>query len=214
MRLIKRYSNRKLYDTQDKRYITLEQIANLVQNNEDIKVIDNGSGEDLTTVTLSQVLLDQEKKKEQTLPKWAFLEMIQRGSNSVVDVVKKTVFTWFENSFVSDAEIDENVEKLVRGGEITKDEAKRLKDEFKSRALSFKQRLDTLVEKRVDEILGALHIPSKTELSELNKRLEALDKKVSLLLEASGDKGGEPAAPPEDQAAPKTEETAEAKDEA
>lgn len=182
MRTIKRYSNRKLYDTQDKRYITLEQISALVQDGEDIKVIDNQSGEDLTTVTLSQVLLDQEKKKEKPLPKWAFLEMIQRSSTSLLDVFKRTVFTWFENSFVSEETIDKNVENLVKGGQITKDEAKRLKTEFKSRASAFKQRLDEAVERRVDEILGALNIPSKTDFAKLNERLEALTDKVDALL--------------------------------
>lgn len=182
MRTIKRYSNRKLYDTQDKRYITLEQISALVRDGEDIRVIDNSSGEDLTTVTLSQVLLDQEKKKEAPLPKWAFLDMIQRSSNNVLDGLKKGVFSWFENSFVSDETIDKNVEKMVKGGQITKDEATKIKTEFKSRTGAFKKRLDDMVERRVDEILGALNIPSKSELGKLNERLEELTKKVDELL--------------------------------
>lgn len=182
MRTIKRYSNRKLYDTQDKRYITLEQISALVRDGEDIRVIDNSSGEDLTTVTLSQVLLDQEKKKEAPLPKWAFLDMIQRSSTNVLDGLKKGVFAWFENSFVSDEIIDKNVEKMVKGGQITKDEATKLKTEFKSRAGAFKKRIDDMVERRVDEILGALNIPSKSELAKLNERLDDLNKKVEELL--------------------------------
>jgi polyhydroxyalkanoate synthesis repressor PhaR len=189
MRTIKRYSNRKLYDTKDKRYITLEQISALVRDGEDIRVIDNQSGEDLTTVTLSQVLLDQEKKKEAPLPKWAFLEMIQRSGTSVLDGLKKGVFSWFENSFVSDETIDKNVEKMVKGGQITKDEATKLKTEFKSRAGAFKKRLDNMVERRVDEILGALNIPSKSELGKLNTRLDELNSKVEELL--SKQSGGE-----------------------
>jgi polyhydroxyalkanoate synthesis repressor PhaR len=182
MRTIKRYSNRKLYDTQDKRYITLEQISALVRDGEDIRVIDNQSGEDLTTVTLSQVLLDQEKKKEAPLPKWAFLDMIQRSGSNVLDGLKKGVFTWFENSFVSDETIDKNVEKMVKSGQVTKDEATKIKTEFKSRTSAFKKRLDDIVERRVDEILGALNIPSKSELTKLNERLEELNKKVEELL--------------------------------
>ena len=187
MRTIKRYSNRKLYDTEDKRYITLEQIAVLVQDGEDLRVIDNQSGEDLTTVTLSQVLLEQEKKKESPLPKCAFFDMIQRYSNTLMGSLKRNVFNWFEDSFVSEEVIDKNVEKLVKGGEITRDEARKLKDEFKSRALSFKKRIDDAVEQRVDEVLGALNIPSKSELSSLHERLEALDAKVTELLGARGD---------------------------
>ena len=66
-RIIKRYSNRKLYDTEDKRYITLEQIQQLVKDGQDIKVVENQTGEDLTTVTLSQLLLEQEKAEAERL---------------------------------------------------------------------------------------------------------------------------------------------------
>src|SRR6185503_8835262 len=89
MRTIKRYSNRKLYDTEDKRYITLEQIAVLVRENQDIKVVDNQTGEDLTTVTLSQILLEQEKRKETSLPKSFFTNLIQRSTSQVMDFTKK-----------------------------------------------------------------------------------------------------------------------------
>lgn len=192
MRTIKRYSNRKLYDTQEKRYITLEQISELVNQGEDIKVIDNQTGEDLTTVTLSQVLLGQEKKKTRSLPKSAFLEMIQKSSNSVMDTFKKTVFTWFENAFVSEEAIEKNVDALAKGGEISKDEAHKLKNEFKSRALAFKKRIDDAVERRVDEVLGALHIPSKSEFTKLQERIEALTRQVEDLTKKAKDKGEEP----------------------
>jgi kynurenine formamidase len=59
--LIKKYANRKLYDTRTSRYITLEGIADLVRNGHEIKVVDRDSGHDLTQVTLSQIVLSQEK---------------------------------------------------------------------------------------------------------------------------------------------------------
>ena len=61
-RLIKRYANRKLYDTHDSRYVTLQQIAELVRDGEDVKIIDNTSKEDLTNVTLAQIIYEEEKK--------------------------------------------------------------------------------------------------------------------------------------------------------
>ncbi|HEX2911787.1 MAG TPA: polyhydroxyalkanoate synthesis regulator DNA-binding domain-containing protein [Chloroflexia bacterium] len=63
MRLIKRYSNRKLYDTTTRTYITLEGIAGLVVEGVDIKVVDNDTDEDLTTVILSQILLERERSR-------------------------------------------------------------------------------------------------------------------------------------------------------
>ena len=55
--LIKRYSNRKLYNTRESRYITLDELADLIKAGTNVRVVDNDSTEDLTSVTLSQILL-------------------------------------------------------------------------------------------------------------------------------------------------------------
>lgn len=177
-RIIKRYSNRKLYDTEDKRYITLEQIQQLVQDGQDIKVVENQTGEDLTTVTLSQILLEQEKRKEGKLPKSFFMDLVQRSSTTVVDFMRKNVLQYFDSSLLSEEQLSENVDQLVKAGEIPQDEAKQLKDEIKTRTQTFKQRLDELVERRVQDVLSKLNIPTKAELDRLNQRLEELTKKL------------------------------------
>lgn len=63
-RVIKRYANRKLYDTRDSRYVTLQQIAEFVREGEDVQIIDNNTKEDLTNVTLAQIIYEEEKKGE------------------------------------------------------------------------------------------------------------------------------------------------------
>ena len=55
-RIIKRYANRKLYDTQHSRYVTLEQIAEMIRNGDEVKIVDNKTKEDLTSVTLAQII--------------------------------------------------------------------------------------------------------------------------------------------------------------
>jgi len=60
--LIKKYANRKLYDTRTSRYITLEGIAQLVREGHEIKVVDRDNGHDLTQLTLSQIVLSEEKR--------------------------------------------------------------------------------------------------------------------------------------------------------
>ncbi len=60
-RIIKRYANRKLYDTRASRYVTLQKIAGFVRDGEDVQIIDNESKEDLTNVTLAQIIYEQEK---------------------------------------------------------------------------------------------------------------------------------------------------------
>ncbi|HEY8431618.1 MAG TPA: polyhydroxyalkanoate synthesis regulator DNA-binding domain-containing protein [Sandaracinaceae bacterium] len=60
-RVIKRYANRKLYDTRESRYVTLQQIAKLVRDGEEVAIIDNTTKEDLTRVTLAQIIYEEEK---------------------------------------------------------------------------------------------------------------------------------------------------------
>ena len=62
MYLIKRYPNRKLYDTQKKEYLNLDTIAKLIRHGEEVMVVDHVSGEDITTVTLTQIIMEREKK--------------------------------------------------------------------------------------------------------------------------------------------------------
>lgn len=65
-RVIKRYSNRKLYDTKDSRYVTLLQIAEMVRTSEEVQIIDNNTKEDLTEVTLAQIIYEEQKQKAST----------------------------------------------------------------------------------------------------------------------------------------------------
>lgn len=61
-RTIKRYSNRKLYDTTDSRYVTLQQIAQMIRNGDEIRVTDKSTQQDLTTATLAQIIFEEEKR--------------------------------------------------------------------------------------------------------------------------------------------------------
>lgn len=67
MTVIKRYSNRKLYDTERSCYITLEEIAEMVRNGEEVRIVDNRTGEDLTTVTLAQIVFEEERRDKRGL---------------------------------------------------------------------------------------------------------------------------------------------------
>lgn len=66
VRVIKRYANRKLYDTCDSKYVTLDRIAELVRNGEEVKVLDNRSKQDLTKVTLAQIIYEEQKSGHAT----------------------------------------------------------------------------------------------------------------------------------------------------
>ena len=89
VRVIKRYANRKLYDTQHSRYVTLDQISEMIREGDDVKIIDNKSKEDLTSVTLAQIIFEEEKKQKSFLPLQAMRNIIQTGGESIHQLVSQ-----------------------------------------------------------------------------------------------------------------------------
>ena len=88
-RIIKRYANRKLYDTQHSRYVTLDQIAEMIRGGDDVKIIDNKTKEDLTSVTLAQIIFEEEKRQKSFLPLQAMRNIIQSGGESISQLVNQ-----------------------------------------------------------------------------------------------------------------------------
>ena len=112
--LIKKYANRKLYDTRTSRYITLEGIAQLVRDGHEIKVVDRDNGSDLTQVTLSQIVLEEEKRGPARIVD-AGGEMLQERGQALLDYVRKTLNV--------PAEIRTEVERRREGFESMADDA-------------------------------------------------------------------------------------------
>jgi len=82
VKIIKRYQNRKLYDTHESSYVTLDEIAKMIKNGEDLRVIDNKTKNDITGGTLTQLLYESEKKSK-TQPNVGLLkEIIRHGDGS------------------------------------------------------------------------------------------------------------------------------------
>jgi polyhydroxyalkanoate synthesis repressor PhaR len=86
LRLIKRYGNRKLYDTSESRYITLDEIARLVRSNNDVKVIDNENGDDLTAITFAQIILEEEKRRSSLISLGLLRELVQHGEDTLAQL--------------------------------------------------------------------------------------------------------------------------------
>ena len=97
--VIKRYSNRKLYDTQESRYVTLEEIEEMIRAGREISVVDATNGEDLTSVTLTQIILENERNRRANLPS-AFLHQLIKHGEAWQDFVQRTMRSSLEG-FVS-----------------------------------------------------------------------------------------------------------------
>lgn len=85
-RVIKRYTNRKLYDTEQSRYVTLDDIAKLIRSNQDVRVIDNETQDDLTAITFAQIILEEEKRKTNLVSVPFLRKLIHSGEAAVQDL--------------------------------------------------------------------------------------------------------------------------------
>jgi polyhydroxyalkanoate synthesis repressor PhaR len=83
-RIIKRYSNRKLYDTNDSRYVTLLQIAEMVRGGEEVQIIDNNTKDDLTEITLAQIIYEEQKAHARSVPLQTLKELIHARTEKVL----------------------------------------------------------------------------------------------------------------------------------
>jgi polyhydroxyalkanoate synthesis repressor PhaR len=117
--LIKKYANRKLYDTRTSRYVTLDELAALVRDGHDIRVVDRDTGADLTQVILSQIVLTEEKRGPKGLVD-AGTDALQERGQALLEYVRRTLVP---GELVSEVErrrgnlegmIDEAIERTLR----------------------------------------------------------------------------------------------------
>jgi polyhydroxyalkanoate synthesis repressor PhaR len=83
-RIIKRYSNRKLYDTKGSRYVTLLQVAEMVREGEEVQIIDNNTKDDLTEITLAQIIYEEQKARSRSVPLQTLKELIHTRTEKVL----------------------------------------------------------------------------------------------------------------------------------
>jgi len=81
-KVIKRYQNRKLYDTDASCYVTLDEIAEMIQQGEEVNVVDNRNQKDITAATLTQIIFEKQKKSESPVPISTLRHIIQNGDGS------------------------------------------------------------------------------------------------------------------------------------
>ena len=103
--VIKRYSNRKLYDTQESRYVTLEELEELIRAGKEISVVDVSNGEDLTSVTLAQIILEKERNHRTALPT-AFLHQLIKHGEAWQEFVQKSFRSSLDSIITSQRESD------------------------------------------------------------------------------------------------------------
>jgi len=89
IRIIKRYESRKLYDTEESRYVSLEDIAKWVRDGQEVKVIDNATSADVSAQILTQIILDDGKRGTSFLPTELLHELVRAGEKAVSTGVER-----------------------------------------------------------------------------------------------------------------------------
>lgn len=89
IRLIKRYESRKLYDTEESRYVSLEEIAGWVRQGQEVRVLDNATAGDVTSQTLTQIILDEGRRGTSSLPSELLHELVRLGERAVQNGVEQ-----------------------------------------------------------------------------------------------------------------------------
>lgn len=174
IKVIKRYENRKLYDTGESRYVTLEDIARLLRDNQDVKVVDNKTGEDLTSITLAQILFEEEKRRKSLLPLVTFKRIIQYGGESLQELLER-VFS-----------LGPETGKHIKGAfQARKGSARRLVTDVVSLTAQgiddFQKKIDGKMAEALEKIMIVPRLFSR--LQSLEKRVIELEKKVRKLKE-------------------------------
>lgn len=180
MHLIKKYPNRKFYDTRDKRYLSLQDIASLVKGGQEIQVIESKSEQDITTVVLAQILREQEKR-ENSLPQPLLTALIRRSGDGLKQL-RESFQASLQALQVLEAEVQDSVERLAERGEISLTEAQELREELLARARRQQHVLDKRITKEVEASLARLAIPTSDDLERVRNQLADIESKVESLL--------------------------------
>jgi polyhydroxyalkanoate synthesis repressor PhaR len=155
--LIKKYANRRLYDTSNSRYINLEDIAALVRNGKDLQVVDANSGEDLTRVTLTQIIVEDAKEQPTGLP----LELLRQLIVASDRVGQEFIMWYLKSAFDTYQKVQTSLQSRLT--------------EMHSAALSPLQMMKNFIQSSAPE----KNAESSRELEELRQRLAGLEARQS-----------------------------------
>ena len=179
--LIKRYANRKLYNTDTSRYITLKGISALIEEGHEIRVIDNETGEDITSVALSQILVDTERSNTHVSDS-LLSQILGRGGDALYGALRRGV----DDATEGLGEIQDRFRRIVGGSNHahqkgrSQEERRKLSNWIAYAAPDF----DQMVQKAVERVFEVLDLPRRSDVDALNSNLERVATAVEALEKA------------------------------
>lgn len=114
--VVKKYSNRKLYDTFTRKYVTLDVIADLLRKGDEVAVVDRNTGADITAVTLSQILVDMERHRRGPLPEPLLVDMMKERSEQFLSLLRGSLALPRRAAEKSTQAVERSVDDAVTAG--------------------------------------------------------------------------------------------------
>jgi len=177
-RIIKRYSNRKLYDTKASHYVGLQDIIRFVRTDEDVQVIDSRTGEDLTSVILAQAMAEEEKSKGSVFSQDALKELIKRGSKSLDEIMRTSRLIRKGAIKMAGEGANKYYHKLLEYGEIGEEEAQSLLKQLSRTVTRQRRSLQGEIDERVADFVGAMHLPTRSDMDRIAKKIDSIAAKL------------------------------------
>ena len=180
-KVIKRYTNRKLYDTVESRYVTLDEIAEMIKAGAEVKIIDNRTKVDLTSVTLAQIIFEEEKKTSK-MSLETLRDLIRHGGEVAQRLVEGTQAELRGRVEAVRAAAEQRVQSLLTRGQQTSDRAKEMVQASQEAMTAFQRRVDERVRSAVEQMSAVSDVRRSLEdisrrIGELERRLDEVSKK-------------------------------------
>ena len=177
-RIIKRYSNRKLYDTKASHYVSLQDIIKLVRADEDVQVMDSRTGEDLTSVIFAQAMAEEEKSKGSVFSQDTLKELIKRGGESLDEILRTSRLIRKGAVQMAEESANKYYRKLIEYGEIGEEEAQSLLKQLSKTVTRQRRSLQGEIDGRVADFVGAMHLPTRSDLDRIAKKIDSIGAKL------------------------------------
>ena len=177
--IIKKYLNRKLYDTKEKKYVNLSEISRLIREGIDLKVIDNHSKKDITPLVLAQIIVEQEKTKKIMLPSLLSpLNLLGKGGESMLFLTKKMLLAGIGILSLTREKAEKIAEDLIKRGEINNSESKEFVMELLDKAEKEKNKLIEKIKPDIEKEIEKINYSLKDSVVNLEKKIDDLSNKI------------------------------------
>lgn len=177
MRTIKRYANRKLYDLDSRAYVTLDDIAGLIREGQNVRVVDHTSGEDITPVVQAQIIFNEERRINGGVPPAVLTNLIRSGSDKLQRLYD--VLTPDNSASRVDAEIERRVRLLIERGDLRKAQGERLL--AKLLALGEGAGASRRSEQDLERVLNTFGLASRSDVEALERQIDKLAREFKRL---------------------------------